>query len=60
MDLFSSLFTGLLVAGGILAVTARFIPLYSRELVGLMAGIGVVVLLVDFRKNKLHIKWDKF
>jgi len=58
-DPFTSLLAGILIAGGILAVTARFIPLYSRELVGLMAGIGIIVLVVDRHKNQLHFEWDK-
>jgi len=41
-DVFSSLLSGILVSGGIVAVTARFIPLYTRELVCVMAVAGIL------------------
>jgi hypothetical protein len=39
---FSSFLAGILVSGGIVAVTARFIPLYTRELVGAMVIMGII------------------
>ena len=42
VDVFSSFLAGILVSGGIVAVTARFMPLYTRELVGAMVLMGII------------------
>ena len=50
-DLFSSLLSVILIAGGILAFKARRIPLYTRELLGIMAIIGIINLFTERRKT---------
>ncbi|MBF0239524.1 MAG: hypothetical protein HQM12_17615 [SAR324 cluster bacterium] len=50
-NVFSSLLAGMLVSGAILSVTARFMPLYSREIVGVFSLLGIIRLMMDL-KNK--------
>ena len=57
-DPFSSLLAGLLIASGVISVTARFIPLYTKELVGLMVIIGIIKLGVDYRKRQVCLDYD--
>jgi hypothetical protein len=58
-DLFSSLLTGLLVAGSILAIVARFAPILVREILILFYILGLIKLAYDYRKGFLRVNYNK-
>ena len=51
LDFIFQLFLGLLIAGLILSFTARFIPAYSREILGIISFISLVVFYISYKNN---------
>tara|TARA_Y100001970_G_scaffold291227_1_gene427586 strand:- start:1107 stop:2780 length:1674 start_codon:yes stop_codon:yes gene_type:complete len=51
LDFIFQLFFSLLIAGLILSFTARFVPAYSREILGIISFISLIVFYASYRND---------
>jgi len=51
LDFIVQVFFGILIASILLSITARFVPLYSREILGFISFVCLLVLFIDFNNH---------
>jgi hypothetical protein len=55
-DFFSSLLAGILISGGTISITARFAPLFTREIAGAFCLLGVSKLIWEIVRSEFKLE----